>query len=116
MSKKIEKSTCPICGKKFVKKVNNQVYCCIKCKKVAKKNAAKAKNENKTEKQVARKIVENVKLTKPVEKKFPDTAIIVKGNDPFKIFAIASIIRDKAMAKILSKTKLINSGKCRKAK
>lgn len=31
----IDKKVCPICGKEFVQKVGNQIYCSIKCKKKA---------------------------------------------------------------------------------
>ena len=74
MSKKVEKSACPICGKKFVKKAVNQKYCSAKCKCVAKRQAEKAKkcsteNNKKAKKPVAKKIEEKVKLPKPPEKR-----------------------------------------------
>ena len=70
MSKKVEKSVCPICGKKFVKKAVNQKYCNSKCKFVAKRQAEKAKkcstgNNKKEKKPVAKKIEEKVNLPTP---------------------------------------------------
>ena len=93
MSKKVEKSVCPICGKKFIKKAVNQKYCSAKCKCVAKRQADNAKkcssvNNKETKKPVAKKIEEKVKLPKPPEKK-TDVIVVVHGNDPYKKFAIA---------------------------
>ena len=106
MSKKVEKSVCPICGKKFVKKAVNQKYCCIKCKRAA----AKAKkcstgNNKKAKKPVAKKIVEKVKLPKPPAKK-PDVIVLVHGGDPFKKFAIALQIAIREFRNIVAETQI----------
>ena len=128
MSKKVEKTVCPICGKKFVKKVSNQVYCSLKCKAVAKaaakRNARKAaksvpapvkKGDKFTangkkfvcvkggKKPVAKKIEEKVKLPKPPAKK-PDVIISVRGSDPFKKFAIALQIAIREFRNIVATT------------
>ena len=34
---KKEKAICPVCGKTFIKKVHNQVYCSPECKDIAKR-------------------------------------------------------------------------------
>lgn len=83
MSKKIEKSVCPVCGKKFVKRAVNQKYCCIKCKRAAaraekvelkkgdqfKANGKKFVCVKGGKKPVAKvvkgKAVENIRLPKP---------------------------------------------------
>ena len=128
MSKKVEKSVCPICGKKFVKNVSNQVYCSLKCKAVAKaaakrkaRKAAKSvpapiKKSDKfkanakkfacvkgCKKHVAKKIEEKVKLPPPPAKK-PDCIILVHGNDPYKKFAIALQIAIREFGNILAMT------------
>ena len=106
MSKKVEKSVCPICGKKFVKKAVNQKYCSAKCKRAA----AKAKkcstgNNKKAKKPVAKKIVEKVKLPKPPAKK-PDVIVLVHGGDPFKKFAIALQIAIREFRNIVAATQI----------
>ena len=111
MSKKVEKSVCPICGKKFVKKAVNQKYCSAKCKCVAKRQAEKAKkcytgNNKKEKKPVAKKIEEKVKLPKPPEKK-TDVIVVVHGNDPYKKFAIALQIAIREFRNIVAATKLV---------
>ena len=108
MSKKVEKSVCPICGKKFVKKAVNQKYCSAKCKCVAKRQAEKAKkcstgNNKEAKKPVAKKIEEKVKLPKPPTKK-PDVVVIVHGSDPYKKFAIALQIAIHEFGNILAAT------------
>lgn len=109
MSKKLEKSACPICGKKFVKKAVNQRYCSSKCKCVAKRQAEKAKkcstgNNKKAKKPVAKKIEEKVTLPKPPAKK-PDVIVLVHGNDPYKKFGIALQIAIHEFGNILAATK-----------
>ena len=131
MSKKVEKSVCPICGKKFVKKVSNQVYCSTKCKAVAKaaakRNARKAaksvpapvkKGDKFTangkkfvcvkggKKPVAKKIEEKVKLPKPPAKK-PDVIVLVHGSDPYKKFAVALQIAIREFRNIVAATQLV---------
>lgn len=111
MSKKVEKSVCPICGKKFVKKAVNQKYCSAKCKCVAKRQAEKAKkakkcstgNNKKAKKPVAKKIEEKVMLPKPPAKK-PDAIVLVHGNDPYKKFAIALQIAIREFRNIVAAT------------
>ena len=128
MSKKVEKSVCPICGKKFVKKVSNQVYCSLKCKAVAKaaakrkarkaaksvpapvkkgdKFAANGKKfvcEKGGKKPVAKKITEKVPLPPPPAKK-PDCIILVHGNDPYKKFGLALQIAFREFCNILAAT------------
>ena len=115
MSKKVEKSVCPICGKKFVKKAVNQKYCSAKCKCVAKRQAEKAKkcstgNNKKAKKPVAKKISEKVTLPKPPTKK-PDVIIHVDGSDPFKKFAIALQIAILEFGNILEATQYSTSKK-----
>ena len=111
MSKKVEKSVCPICGKKFVKKAVNQKYCSAKCKCVAKRQAEKTKkcstgNNKETKKPVAKKIEEKVKLPKPPTKKH-DVIVLVHGSDPFKRFAIALQIAIREFGKIVAATQLV---------
>lgn len=131
MSKKVEKSVCPICGKKFVKKVGNQVYCSLKCKAVAKaaakrkarkaaksvpapvkkggkftSNGKKFVCEKGGKKPVAKKIEEKVKLPKPPAKK-PDVIVLVHGNDPYKKFAIALQIAIREFRNIVAATQLV---------
>ena len=111
MSKKVEKSVCPICGKKFVKKAVNQKYCSAKCKCVAKRQAEKAKkcstgNNKEAKKPVAKKIEEKVKLPKPPTKK-PDVIVLVHGNAPSKKFAIALQIPIREFGKIVAATQLV---------
>ena len=111
MSKKLEKSSCPICGKKFVKKAVNQKYCSAKCKCVAKRQAEKAKkcstwNNKKAKKPVAKKISEKVTLPKPPAKK-PDVIVLVHGNDPYKKFAIALQIAIREFRNIVAATQLV---------
>ena len=108
MSKKVEKSVCPICGKKFVKKAVNQKYCSAKCKCVAKRQAEKAKkcstgNNKEAKKLVAKKVDEKVKLPKPPAKK-PDVIVLVHGNDPYKKLAIALQIAIHEFGNILAAT------------
>ena len=110
MSKKVEKSVCPICGKKFVKKAVNQKYCSSKCKCVAKRQAENAKkcstgNNKKAKKPVAKKIVEKVTLPKPPAKK-PDVIVLVHGGDPFKKFAIALQIAIREFRNIVAATQI----------
>ena len=111
MSKKLEKSACPICGKKFVKKAVNQKYCSAKCKCVAKRHAEKAKkcstwNNKNAKKPVAKKITEKVTLPKPTAKK-PDVIVLVHGNDPYKKFAIALQIAIREFRNIVAATQLV---------
>lgn len=111
MSKKVEKSVCPICGKKFVKKAVNQKYCSAKCKCVAKRQAEKAKkcstgNNKEAKKPVAKKITEKVTLPKPPAKR-PDVIVLVHGNDPYKKFAVALQIAIREFRNIVSLTKLV---------
>ena len=111
MSKKVEKSVCPICGKKFVKKAVNQKYCSAKCKCVAKRQAEKAKkcstgNSKEAKKPVAKKIEEKVKLPKPPTKK-PDVVVLVHGNDPYKKFAIALQMAIREFRNIVAATQLV---------
>ena len=110
MSKKVEKSACPVCGKKFVKKAVNQKYCSAKCKCVAKRQAEKSKkcsagNNKKEKKPVAKKIEEKVTLPKPPTKK-PDVIVLVHGGDPFKKFAIALQIAIREFHNIVSATQI----------
>ena len=120
MSKKVEKSVCPICGKKFVKKAVNQKYCSIKCKRQASKSApSPVKNCDKSKangkkfacvngckKTVAKKITEKVALPKPPMKK-PDVIVLVHGNDPYKKFAIALQIAIREFRNIVAATQLV---------
>ena len=108
MSKKVEKSVCPICGKKFVKKAVNQKYCSAKCKCVAKRQAEKVKkcsteNNKKAKKPVAKKITEKVTLPKPSAKK-PDVFVLVHGSDPYKRFALALQVAIHEFGNILAAT------------
>ena len=108
MSKKVEKSVCPICGKKFVKKAANQKYCSAKCKCVAKRQVEKSKkcsteNNKKAKKPVAKKISEKVTLPKPSAKK-PDVFVFVHGSDPYKRFALALQIAIHEFGNILAAT------------
>ena len=120
MSKKVEKSVCPICGKKFVKKAVNQKYCSIKCKRQAAKSVSSpVKNGDKfkasgkkfacvkgEKKPVAKKIEGKVKLPKPPEKK-TDVIVVVHGNDPYKKFAIALQIAIREFRNIVAATQLV---------
>lgn len=120
MSKKVEKSVCPICGKKFVKKAVNQKYCSAKCKRQAAKSAPepgkkgdKFKANGKKfvcvkggKKPVAKKITEKVMLPKPPAKK-PDVIVLVNGNDPYKKFAIALQIAIREFRNIVAATQLV---------
>ena len=111
MSKKVEKSVCPICGKKFVKKAVNQKYCGAKCKCVAKRQAEKAKkcstgNNKEAKKPVAKKITEKVKLPKPPAKR-PDVIVLVHGNDPYKKFAVALQMAIREFRNIVAATQLV---------
>ena len=120
MSKKVEKSVCPICGKKFVKKAVNQKYCSAKCKRQAAKSApASVKKGDKFKangkkfvcvkggkKTAAKKITEKVTLPKPPMKK-PDVIVLVHGNDPYKKFAIALQIAIREFGKIVAATQLV---------
>ena len=108
MSKKVEKSVCPICGKKFVKKAVNQKYCSAKCKRQAAKSApAPVKKDDKFKangkKHACVKITEKVALPKPPMKK-PDVIILVHGNDPYKKFAIALQIAAREFCNIVADT------------
>lgn len=110
MSKKVEKSVCPICGKKFVKKAVNQKYCSTKCKRVAKRQAEKAKkcstgNNKKAKKPIAKKIEEKVKLPKQPAKK-PDVIVLVHGNDPYKKFGLALQIAIREFGNIVAATQI----------
>ena len=116
MSKKVEKSACPICGKKFVKKAVNQKYCSAKCKCVAKRQAEKAKkcstgNNKKVKKPVAKKIEEKVTRPKPPAKT-PEVIVLVHGGDPFKRFAIALQIAIREFRNIVAATQLVTK-KCK---
>ena len=120
MSKKVEKSVCPICGKKFVKKAVNQKYCSAKCKRQAAKSApAPVKKGDKfkangkkfvcakgDKKPIAKKITEKVTLPKPPMKK-PDVIVLVHGNDPYKKFAIALQIAIREFRNIIAATHLV---------
>ena len=120
MSKKVEKSVCPICGKKFVKKAVNQKYCSAKCKRQAEKSApAPVKNGDKSKangkkfacanggkKMVGKKITEKVSLPKPPAKK-PDVVVLVHGSDPYKKFAIALQIAIREFRNIVAATQLV---------
>ena len=120
MSKKVEKSACPICGKKFVKKAVNQKYCSAKCKRQAAKSApvpVKKGDEFKAnskkfvcvkggKKPVAKKITEKVTLPRPPAKK-PDVIVLVHGNDPYKKFAIALQIAIREFRNIVAATQLV---------
>ena len=120
MSKKVEKSVCPICGKKFVKKAVNQKYCSVKCKRAAAKSApAPVKKGDKfkangkkfvcakgDKKPIAKKITEKVTLPKPPMKK-PDVIVLVHGNDPYKKFAIALQIAIREFRNIVAATQLV---------
>ena len=121
MSKKVEKSVCPICGKKFVKKAVNQKYCSAKCKRQASKAESitlkkgdqfKAANGKKFvcvkggKKPVAKKITDKVTLPKPPAKK-PDVIVLVHGNDPYKKFAIALQIAIREFRNIVAATQLV---------
>lgn len=120
MSKKVEKSVCPICGKKFVKKAVNQKYCSAKCKRQAAKSApapvkkvGKFKANGKKfacvkggKNPVAKKITEKVALPKPPAKK-PDVIVLVHGNDPYKKFAIALQIAIREFRNIVAATQLV---------
>lgn len=108
MSKKVEKSACPVCGKKFVKKAVNQKYCSAKCKRVAKRQAEKSKkcstgNNKEAKKLVAKKVEEKVNLPKPSAKK-PDVFVFVHGSDPYKRFALALQIAIHEFGNILADT------------
>ena len=111
MSKKVEKSVCPICGKKFVKKAVNQKYCSSKCKCVAKRQAEKTKkcstgNNKEAKKPVAKKIADKVKLPKPPAKK-PDVVVLVHGSDPYKKFAVALQMAIREFHNIVAATQLV---------
>ena len=113
MSKKVEKSACPVCGKKFVKKAANQKYCSAKCKCVAKRQSEKAKkcstgNNKKAKKPVAKKVEEKVALPNPPAKK-PDVFVFVHGSDPYKRFALALQIAIHEFGNILAATKRFTS-------
>ena len=120
MSKKVEKSVCPICGKKFVKKAVNQKYCSAKCKRQAAKSApSMVKNGDKFKangkkfacvnggkKPAAKKITEKVALPKPPMKE-SDVVVLVHGNDPYKKFAIALQIAIREFRNIVAATQLV---------
>ena len=92
MSKKVEKSVCLICGKKFVKKAVNQKYCSAKCKCVAKRQAEKAKKCSTGNNKEAKK---------------PDVVVLVHGSDPYKKFAIALQIAIREFRNIVAATRLV---------
>ena len=111
MSKKVEKSVCPICGKKFVKKAVSQKDGCGKGKCGAKRRAEGGKkcstgNNKEAKKPVAKKIEERVNLPKPPAKK-PDVVVLVHGSDPYKKFAIALQIAIREFGKIVAATQLV---------
>ena len=120
MSKKVEKSVCPVCGKKFMKKAVNQKYCSAKCKRQAAKSAQAQVNKGDKfkangkkfvcvkggKKPVAKKITEKVTLPKPPMKK-PDVIVLVHGNDPYKKFAIALQIAIREFRNIVAATQLV---------
>ena len=124
MSKKVEKSVCPICGNKFVKKAVNQKYCSIKCKRQTSKSApspvencdkSKANGKkfacaNGGKKMVAKKITEKVALPKPSAKK-SDVFVLVHGSDPYKKFGIALQIAIHEFGNILAATQRFTSKK-----
>ena len=115
MSKKVEKSACPVCGKKFVKKAVNQKYCSAKCKRRASKSAPspvkdgdkfKANGKKHACVNCGKKITEKVALPKPPMKK-PDVIVLVHGNDPYKKLAIALQIAVREFNNIVSATRLV---------
>lgn len=120
MSKKLEKSACPVCGKKFVKKVVNQKYCSVKCKRQASKSApSPVKNGDKFKangkkhacvncgkKHACKKITEKVALPKPPMKESA-VVVLVHGNDPYKKFAIALQIAVREFRNIVAATQLV---------
>ena len=110
------KSVCPICGKKFVKRAVNQKYCCIKCKysaasaeriKLKKGDQFKANGKKfvcvKGGKKPVAKVVKGKAVEKIVLPKNPkiDTIISVKNGNPFKVFFLATLIRERAKREIL---------------
>jgi len=103
---------CAVCGKKFTPKSANAAYCSEKCYKVAKAKKDKARKA-KAKKVVKGKAVEKIvlpkkPLVKKVEKKVEpkkntkvDTIITVKGGNPFKVFFLATMIRERALSDIV---------------
>jgi predicted nucleic acid-binding Zn ribbon protein len=125
-----ETRKCVVCGKKFTPKVANQLTCSDKCKKINKakhdkvrkaklckekkpvapavKKVACAKGGKKpVAKAVSGKAVEKIVLPKkPTAKKLPknpnvDTIISVKNGNPFKVFFLATLVRERAKREIL---------------
>ena len=110
-NKKTAVRKCAICGKKFTPKSANTLYCSKKCYKIGK--AAKNKASKAAKKAVAKKpckCVEKISLAKkPTNKKVAtkklntkiDTIISVKNGNPFKVFFLATMVRDRAMREIV---------------
>lgn len=120
MNKKTSTRKCVICGKKFTPKTANASVCSDKCRKANKAKRDKARNAaKKVAKPVAKKPVakavkgkafEKIVLPKkPTNKKVAakklntkiDTIISVKNGNPFKVFFLASMIRNRAMREIV---------------
>lgn len=132
MKKEVRK--CAVCGKKFTPKSANAAYCSDKCYKVAKAKKDKArKAAKKSAKSGGVKFLEKAAKVKPiikanlkekvvlpkkpvakvapktVKKPNPDTIISVKNGNPFKVFFLATVIRDRAMREIVKSGKLFVS-------
>lgn len=124
MNKKASTRKCVICGKKFTPKTANASVCSDKCRKENKAKHDKARHAAKTvAKPVAKKpvtkavkgeAVEKIvlpkkpmakKVEKKVEKKKPNTKIntiiSVKNGNPFKVFVLATLVRERAIRDIV---------------
>lgn len=122
MKKEVRK--CAVCGKKFTAKTANAQYCGVKCSKAAKaKRDAARKAAKKTVKAMPKVepkkhvLKEKVVLPKkPVAKKVAkkgvakkpnvDTIITVKNGNPFKVFVLATMVRERALKEILDSHKV----------
>lgn len=125
MSKKDEMRKCVICGKKFAPKTANASVCSDMCRKALKakhdkarkaaKKVAKVAPKKPVVKAVKGKAVEKIVLPKkPTDKKVVEkkvetkkpntkinTIISVKNGNPFKVFVLATLIRDRAINEIV---------------
>lgn len=116
-TKKTKKIKCAVCGKEFSPKAANSIYCskeCYKKGKAARERVRKQKSGKKP--MLKEKIVigkkSAVPAKKPVGKKVAnkkenfDTIVSVKNGNPFKVFVLATLVRNRALAEIIKNRKI----------
>ena len=126
MSKKTTKKTnttkCAVCGKKFAAKTANSLYCSDACYKKGKAAKDKARKMADKKAPVAVKCKEKVVLGKKLAKAGKpvcerpakkcdckekiDTVFSIKSGNPFKVFVLATLIRNHALGEILKSGKI----------